>query len=205
MIRILLLEDQHLLREGLKLVLEGDPLLRVEAEAEDGAKALQLLEHQTFDLFLLDLSLPDMDGTECLRRKPGSTPSLVVSMHESAEVVGQAMAAGAQGYVLKTATPGQLRQACHEVAAGGRHIQPGLLQGPSGNRPALQLSPAEHTLLHLHGRGHSRDQLLHALALSPASLDSRIRSICRKLGCQQLEQAYDRAIEAGMLLPNPHR
>ena len=209
MIRILLLEDQHLLREGMKLVLEGDPQLRVSAQAETGGQALQLLEQDEFDLFVLDLSLPDMDGTECLRQRRHPLPALVVSMHESQAIVAQALAAGALGYVLKTASPEQLRQACREVAAGGRHLQPGLLQSaPSvAAVPAaagLQLTAAEHQLLQKVGRGHGWEQLQQELDLSPATLESRVRGLCRKLQSPDLKQAYGRAVELNLILPNPH-
>lgn len=206
MLKILLLEDQHLLREGMKLVLEGDPQLRVSAQAETGAQALQLLEQGEFDLFVLDLSLPDMDGTECLRQRASQIPALVVSMHESQAIVSQALAAGALGYVLKTASPEQLRQACREVAAGNRHLQPGLLPSAPGPAPAQgpQLSPAERQLLLRVGRGHGWEQLQQELDLSPASLESRVRGLCRKLQSPDLEQAYRRALELQLILPNPH-
>ena len=207
MLKILLLEDQHLLREGMKLVLEGDPQLRVSAQAETGAQALELLEQLPFDLFVLDLSLPDMDGTECLRQRQNQVPALVVSMHESSTIVAQALAAGAMGYVLKTATPEELRQSCREVAAGGRHVQPGLLQSvPAPIPPAgPQLTPAERQLLQRVGRGHGWEQLQQELGLSPATLESRVRALCRKLACPDLTQAYGRAVEWQLILPNPHR
>ncbi|MBS2040667.1 response regulator transcription factor [bacterium] len=206
MIRILLLEDQHLLREGMKLVLEGDPQLRVSAQADTGGQALQLLEQGEFDLFVLDLSLPDMDGTECLRQRRRQVPALVVSMHESQTIVAQALAAGALGYVLKTASPEQLRQACREVAAGGRHLQPGLLQSTPSPAAAAGplLTPAERQLLQRVGRGHGWEQLQQELGLSPATLESRVRGLCRKLQQPDLQGAYGRAVELQLILPNPH-
>ena len=228
MIRILLVEDQQLLREGMRLVLEADSQLRVTGQVGGGQEALQAIQTEPYDVVLLDLSLPDMDGTECLAKirqdsRTKKLPVLVVSMHESQVIVQQALEAGADGYVLKTATPFQLRQAAQEVAAGKSYIQAGLLANSA--RPqdgavdalesplrearrgehACHFSKAEREILNLVGREYSWAQMLTHLALSPATLESRVRGLYRKLEVSSLESAYRKATEQGLILPNPHR
>lgn len=200
---VLLVEDQHLLREGLKLLLHADPNVRVVAEASSGREAL---DAPPVDIILMDLSLPDMDGTECiraLRARGVATPILVVSMHEASAIVSEALAAGAQGYVLKSAQPEELRKALAEVHAGRGYLQSTLSVGPPREaRPGL--SSGERELLNRAVRQRDPEQIRAQLGFSERSFTSLLRSLYRKLGVSDLEQAVSVAVRSGFILPDPH-
>jgi DNA-binding NarL/FixJ family response regulator len=211
MISTLLVEDQHLLREGLKLVLQSDPDIRVEAEAETAFQALHLLQQHSFDAVVMDLSLPDQDGLECIeavRAARCPVPILVVTMHQSAQVVQRAQQVGANGYVLKSASPQELRSALRAVAEGQFYLQDCLRQpdsGPPDSGPtAPQLSRSERQLLQRFQQGFLGDQLAAALGLSTATVDSLVRSLLRKLQAANLDEALHQAQCFGIVLKEPH-
>ncbi len=206
MIATLLVEDQHLLREGLKLVLQSDPEIRVEAEAETAFQALHLLQQQSFDAVVMDLSLPDQDGLECIeavRAARCPVPILVVTMHQSPQVVQRAQQVGANGYVLKSASPEELRSALRAVAEGRFYLQECLRQPESGPAAPL-LSRSERQLLQRFQQGCLGDQLAAALGLSTATVESLVRSLLRKLQAASLEQALEQAQRFGIVLKEPH-
>ena len=197
--RVLLVEDQHLLREGLKMVLEAEEDIQVTAQAGSGERALELLGD--CEAVIMDLSLPDIDGLECISRiraAGSSLPILVVSMHQAERIVQRALSLGANGYVLKSAAPSELRQALRAVHSGSRYLQVG--EEPCG--PSL--SGHELNLLRWAGRGQSLEECSLSLGLSLATVRSVLRSLCRKLAVEDLLQGVARARELGLVLPDKH-
>ena len=215
--RVLLVEDQHLLRAGLKLLLESDSAVTV-GEASSAQEALSQLESHSYDIILMDLSLADMDGLRCIeaiRDRGCNTPILVVSMHEADHIVRSALAAGATGYVLKTVSASELRLALAQVQSGASYLQASLrhvLDGPAPVRPEARplraetpsLTRLERDVLQMSVRGLSSNQLREQLSLSECTLESHLRSLFRKLQVERLEQAVGRAIAIGLILPDPH-
>src|SRR5436190_2874718 len=128
MISIILAEDHHLVRKGLKSLLAAEPGLNLVAEAGDGVEAAELVEKLRPDLLLLDLMIPRLHGLEVIRRVRRSTKTkiVVVSMHSDEPYVMEALKTGAAGYVLKDSTPEDLVQAIHTIVAGGYYVSPKL-------------------------------------------------------------------------------
>ncbi len=210
MLNLLLVEDQHLLRQGLKMMLEADSRLAVVAEAENGREALQQLSALNCDAIIMDLSLPDMDGLDCIRAIRAArytVPILVVTMHQADHIVQQAMTIGAQGYVLKSAYRDDLLAALFTVCEGGTYIQSGLCVSgvaPVKASSSVELSLSEKAVLNRAVRKISPDQIRHQQGLSERSFSSLLRSIFRKLSVTTLEQAVQVSVQSGYILPDPH-
>lgn len=207
--RILLVEDQGLFRQGLKRLLEAEPCLRVTGEAGRAEEALERLEQSSFDLLMTDLSLPDRDGLWLVRRVAQDHPDLpvvVVSMHQDPRTVQRTLQAGARGYLLKTATAEQLLQAVHCAARGETYLQPELdPKAPLPPDPLPTLSLAEVEVLHFARRGLLPEEVRQRLSLSEPTFQSRVRSICRRLGVDDLTAAVERALEARVLIADEHQ
>ena len=201
MVRALLVEDQHLLRAGMKLVLEATGEISVVVEASTGEETVRLGLSTSCDVILMDLSLPDTDGLSCIRslRSGGcAVPILVVTAHTAAGVVRESFAAGAQGSVQKTSQPEELRRAVLAVAGGDSFVPEGIsLAEPSS---AVSLTTLEREALLLTARGGE----LATLGLSERTLASHMRSLFRKLGVATLEEGVGRARELGLILVDPH-
>jgi len=198
-IRALLVEDQHLLRAGMKLVLEATGEIAVTLEAATGEETVRR-GLEPCDVILMDISLPDTDGVSCIRQLRAlgcAVPILVVTAHTAAGVVQQALGAGAQGYVLKTSLPEELRRAVLEVAAGRAYVQAGL-ELASPELPTLTTLEREALVLTYRG------EPLAQLGLSERTLASHMRSLYRKLGVESLEAAVERARELGLIVVDPH-
>lgn len=128
-LRVLLADDHALVRSGLRLILELQPDIVVVGEAEDGAQALALAAELQPDLLLTDITMPPPDGIEVARRIAAELPGIktvVVSMHEDSQIMREAMAAGASGYLIKRSIPSELTDAIRVVAAGGQYVAPGI-------------------------------------------------------------------------------
>ena len=205
--KVLLVEDQHLLREGLKMVLEADREIRVVAQAGSAQQALE--SSSDCDAVVMDLSLPDMDGLECIVRLRASgyrQPILVVTMHSAGAIVRRALNVGANGYVLKSAEPTELRRALRAVHSGQSYVQE-CLQDTLTSAPepaAPMLTGHELNLLRWAGRGQPLEECSISLGLSLATARSLLRSLCRKLQAEDLTQGVVRARELGLLLPDRH-
>ncbi len=164
MISIILAEDHHLVRKGLRSLLAAEAGLTLVAEAADGLEAVELVEKLKPDLLLLDLMIPRLHGLEVIRRvhRHSTTKVIVVSMHSDEPYVTEALKTGAAGYVLKDATPEDLLQAIRTVIAGGHYVSPKLRKcaltatfrrpQDSGD-PYDSLTPRERLVLHFAAEG----------------------------------------------------
>ena len=125
MIRLLIVDDHELMREGLKQLLEGENDIAVSAEAGNGEETLAIMQDGTFDLVLLDLSMPGIHGVELIKKikeRPDSPPILVLSMHNEPEIVKRKLKFGASGYITKDSSAKDLLEAMRKVASGERFI-----------------------------------------------------------------------------------
>ncbi|PYQ62598.1 MAG: DNA-binding response regulator, partial [Acidobacteria bacterium] len=163
-IRTLLVEDETLVRQGIRKLLELDPRIEVAAEAADGEEALRRIGEDRPDVVLLDVRMPKLDGLgvlRALRDRPGAPPCLVLTTFDDRALALEAIREGARGYLRKDVTLGELVAAVETLAAGGTHLQPALtaalLEGarahplPAAPEPVLvePLTPRETEVLRL--------------------------------------------------------
>jgi len=131
MIRIMITDDHAIVRQGLRQILSETDDLKVTGEAETGFQAIKIVRQKTFDVMLLDISLPDRNGIEILKQVKKDQPSLavlVLSMHTEHEFAVRALKAGAAGYLNKQSAPAQLVTAIRQVAAGDKYVSPAVAQ-----------------------------------------------------------------------------
>ena len=214
-LRIVLADDHHLIRSGLKLLLGSHENLAIAGEASDGAAALLLVEQLQPDILLLDLSMPGMDGLECLRElKQRNLPTrvIVLTMFEDENYVLAAMLAGAQGYVQKSAIDTELFQAIDNVAAGRLHLNESsaksllsmlLVERQKVASPpvAAVLSPRELEVLRWYARGFSLREIGEQLGLSIKTVDTYKTRIMEKLGFEKKSELIAYAAKQGLFEP----
>ena len=219
-IRVALADDHHLIRSGLKHLLGSDDSLEIVGEASDGTAALQLTEALQPDILVLDLSMPGMDGMECLReikRRGLATRVIVLTMYEDENYILEAMMAGASGYVQKSSVDTELFQAIQNVTVGQIHLNPAnsqsllslLLVGRQnengGSSSAIQLSPREQEVLNLYARGFSLKEIGEQLCLSVKTVDTYKTRIMEKLSITKKNELISYAIKHGLLDPSTHK
>jgi DNA-binding NarL/FixJ family response regulator len=215
-IRACLVDDQTLVREGIRGLLALADDIEVVAEAGDGEQALAAIAEHDPDVVLLDLRMPRMDGIAVLeqlqRDHDQPPPVLVLTTFNDDELVLRALRAGARGYLLKDVTLEQLIAAIHRLAAGGTLIQPaitaGLLErlGPrsAGHDPIApppSLTPREQDVLGLVAAGFPNRDVAAALHLSEGTVKNHVSSILLKLDARDRTQAVLRAVELGLVDP----
>ena len=207
-IRVLIVDDHSVVREGLRMFLERDPDLEVVGEAADGAEALEQARQMRPDVVIMDLLMPVMDGiaaTQAIRRELPETEVLALtSVLESASVV-EAIRAGAIGYLLKDTRAAELRKAIKAAAAGQVQLSPqasahllGAIRTPELPEP---LTPREMDVLRLLAQGQSNKEIARALHLVEETVKSHVRHILAKLGVQSRTQAVLAAIRLGIVSP----
>ena len=207
-IRVLVVDDHSVVREGLRMFLARDPDLEVVGEAADGADAVEQARHMRPDVVIMDLLMPVMDGiaaTRVIRRELPETEVLALtSVLESASVV-EAIRAGAIGYLLKDTQAFELRKAIKAAAAGQVQLSPqasayllGAVRMPEMPEP---LTPREMDVLRLLAQGQSNKGIARTLHLVEETVKSHVRHILAKLGVQSRTQAVLAAIRLGIVSP----
>ena len=188
-IRVLLVDDHPLLRDGVRMRLHVTPHIRVIGEAGNAYEAAQLTERMRPDIVLTDIRMPDTNGIQMARAFRDRFPAarvLILSMHHDAEYVQRAITFGVRGYVLKDGPSHQLVEAVDVVHRGGRYFSPEL--GVSGDdmpaavtRASHQLTPREAAVLSLLAEGHSNKEIAHALGASVRTVETHRLHLRRKL------------------------
>jgi DNA-binding NarL/FixJ family response regulator len=215
MIRILLVDDQRLMREGLRTLLELEPDLRVAGEAGDGQAALEAYAALQPDVVLMDVRMPGMDGVEATRRLraqwPGARVIILTTFDEDATVF-EGLRAGAQGYLLKDVSGVELAEAVRAVAAGGALIEPSVARrvlaefarlAPPARPPdaglAEPFSEREREIVRLVAAGLSNREIGERLCLAEGTVKNYVTTILQKLGARDRTQAALRAREMGLI------
>lgn len=187
-VHILLIDDHPLVRDGLRARLETIPHFAVVAEAGNASEALQQASSQTIDLALMDINLAGMNGIELTGRFNALYPEiaiLMLSMHDKAEYVMQAIQAGARGYVLKDAPALDIITAIDTVMSGGIYYSAGLAKQLSRPLPpALLLTSREREVLHCIATGKSNKHIAREMNLSVRTVETHRLNIKRKLGIE---------------------
>lgn len=207
-IRILLVDDHAVVRNGLRTFLSYDPELEVVGEAADGARALSAARELRPDVVLMDLLMPGMDGitaTGAIRRELPETEVLALtSVLEDASVVG-AVRAGAIGYLLKDTQADALCQAIKAAAAGQVQLTPKaaarLMQALTTAESPEALTERETDVLKLLARGYSNKQIAQSLSNTEKTIKTHVSRILSKLGVQSRTQATLYAIRTGLVSP----
>ena len=216
-IRVLLCDDQSLVRSGFRMIIEARPGLEVAGEAEDGLQAIQLARDTEPDVILMDVRMPNLDGIEATRQIVASGSRariLVLTTYDADEYVYAAIQAGASGFLLKDAQPAQLAEAIQVIAAGDALLAPSVTRrllaqfaralpaGQAATLPALsELTARETEVLRLLASGLSNAELAQRLFVSEATVKSHVSSLLRKLGLRDRVQAVIFAYEAGLITP----
>jgi DNA-binding NarL/FixJ family response regulator len=214
-VSLLLVDDQRLMRAGLRTLLELEPDLRVVAEAENGQQALEIYRQHAPDVVLMDIRMPVMDGVEATHRLRESDPDariIILTTFDDDEYVFDALRAGALGYLLKDVSGAELAAAIRTVASGGALIEPSVarkvlaefsrLPQPSpvraGSLPE-PLSERETEILGLLAQGLTNKEIAARLFLAEGTVKNYVSSILGKIGARDRAQAVIRARELGLL------
>ncbi len=211
---VLLADDHKLLRSGLKLLLQRNPDLLVVGEAADGEETLRLFGQLEPDILLLDLSMPNMDGMECLREIKSRRPDakvIILTMHEDENYIRQAMQAGASAYVQKSAADTDLFKAIEAVQAGELYLSQQdsklllhvlLSRGQETvdkQAPYVLLSPREREVLRLIAHGYSLAEVAEKLSLSIKTVDTYKVRLMEKLAATKKSELVSYALKYGLL------
>lgn len=215
-IRVVLADDDALLRAGVAVVLGTDPDISVVGQAADGLEAFALCRSLTPDVVLMDVRMPGIDGIEATRRIVGAglaTRSLVLTTFNHDEYVWAALRAGASGFLLKRASPERLIEAVHVIAAGEALLDPAVTRdlvarfvGAPVSRgrhdPRLAgLTERELQVLTLVAEGYTNEELAALLTIAESTAKTHVKRILAKIGARDRAQAVVIAYRAGLVTP----
>ncbi len=212
-IRVLIADDQALVRAGFALIVDARDDLEVVAEAADGAAAVQLTADRQPDVVLMDVRMPGVDGVEATRRIVASGSAarvIVLTTYDLDEYVGAALRAGASGFLLKDVRPAELVEGIRAVARGDALLAASVtrrlldqyartLPGAPATVDTGPLSDREVEVFRLVAAGRSNAEIAADLTLSEATVKSHVSAILRKLGLRDRVQAVVRAYEIGLV------
>jgi DNA-binding NarL/FixJ family response regulator len=218
MIRIVLVDDQQLVRAGFRMVLDYQPDMTVVGEAGDGAAALQLLRTTEADVVVMDLRMPVLDGVAATRQICAAGPRprvLVLTTFDTDAEAFAALQAGASGFLLKTAPPDELLSAIRVVAGGEAVLAPRLTRqlldrfagrfvpSPEAPEAPAGLTDREREVLLLLAQGLSNAEIGRRLQVVEGTVKTHIGRILAKLRLRNRSQAVVYAYESGLVRPNP--
>jgi DNA-binding NarL/FixJ family response regulator len=216
-IRVLLVDDDDLMRAGLRSVLASDDTIEVTGEAGDGGEALTCVRKGLPHVVLMDIRMPGVDGISATRELLADSPEvkvLVLTTFEDDEYIFDALSAGASGFLLKRTKPEELIAAIHTVADGDSLLSPSVTRrvidrmatepvtGLSGARLDA-LTPREREVLELIGRGLSNREIADTFVIEESTVKTHVKRILMKLGLRDRVQAVILAYETGLIRPGP--
>ncbi|HXC39765.1 MAG TPA: response regulator transcription factor [Burkholderiales bacterium] len=205
-IKVLLVDDHATVREGLRTMLGNEPDMEVDS-AEDGRDALKLARELKPDVVVMDVTMPRLNGIDATAQLKRALPHanvIVLSMHDSVEVVQRAFEAGASGYLLKESTGWEIVDAIRAVRAGRRYlsrkIDAAQLERHAGEQgdPLKRLSRREREVLQLVVEGHTSAEIATMVSLSPKTVDSYRSRLMQKLDVRDLPSLVKLAIRLGL-------
>ncbi|MBC7234429.1 MAG: response regulator transcription factor [Chloroflexi bacterium] len=218
MISVLLVDDQAIVRQGLRSLLSLEPDIVVVGEAADGEQALRLVAQLQPEIVLLDVRMPHMDGLTALRRIKNLAPRvsvIMVTLYDDPNYLLEAVASGAAGYILKDASREELVRAVRVVADGGAIIDPTMMPGllrqiaqilPVHGVPLLpheelaeRLTEREIEVLRLIAKGYTNQQIAEVLVLSPTTVKTHVQNILQKMNVSDRTQAAVQAVRGGLI------
>lgn len=213
MIRVALVEDQTIVRQGLRSLLELVSDIEVVGEAADGEEGIHLIEAERPDVVLLDLRMPRLDGVGMLKRlreRGSAPPALILTTFDDDAMLFDAVRAGARGWLLKDVSLERLTSAIRTLAAGGSCIEPAITEriirslektdvAFDSAQVTEPLTDREKTMLRFLAGGYSNREIAEMLQISDGTVKNHISSILSKLGVRDRTRAVLKAIDIGLL------
>jgi DNA-binding NarL/FixJ family response regulator len=222
MIRVLIADDDHLMRAGLAELLSGEPAIEVAGQASTGREAIERTRRLDPDVVLMDVRMPDLDGIEATRELASAAPTakvLILTTFERDDYVFGALRAGASGFLLKRTRPEELIAAVQTIAAGDSLLSPSvarrvidrMAQQPTpelADRAVLdELTPREHEVFDLVARGLSNREIAAELVVEESTIRTHVKRILMKLGLRDRVQvvifAYETGVNRSSATPDP--
>ena len=216
MIRVLIADDEAIVRDGLRAIVELEPDMEVVAEAADGGEAVELAAKHSLDVALIDIRMPNVDGLEATRRLaalPTAPRVLVLTTFDHNEYVYEAMKAGASGFLLKDVRRGQLTEAIRKAVDGDMLVAPAITRRlieefcrrPSSDdarqKELADLTPREVEVLTLVGCGLSNREIAETLVVAETTVKTHVARLLSKLDLRNRAQAVVVAYETGLVRP----
>jgi two-component system, NarL family, response regulator len=201
-IRVIVADDHLILRLGLVTLINGEPDMRVVAEASSGQEVIELVRRHHPDVTLLDLRMPGLGGVEAIAAVCGEDPAariIVLTIHKGDEAVYRALRAGARGYLLKDVPCEEILAAIRTVHEGGRSIPPAIAARMAERIRHTDLTPREVDVLKLIAKGCSNKQVGERLGIAEATVKNHVVSLLGKLGVQDRTHAVTLALERSII------
>lgn len=207
MIRIFIADDQALVRQGIRALLQTDSEFVIAGEAASGSAAVALVARDAVDVLLLDVRMPDKSGIDVIRelaQKDDLPPTLILTTFDDDAAVIDGIRSGARGFLLKDASFEQLASAIRALASGSTAFQPAtaerLFRAPPAHRTnGDQLTDRETEVVRLMAGGFSNKEIAHALGTAEGTIKNHVSNILAKLGARDRTRAVLRALERGLL------
>ncbi|MEU0218963.1 response regulator transcription factor [Streptomyces sp. NPDC006265] len=212
--RILLADDHHLVRRGVRLILDSEPDLTVVAEAGDGAEAIEAARTHHPDLAVLDIAMPRLTGLQAARELSRIQPELrilILTMYDNEQYFFEALAAGASGYVLKSVADRDLVEACRATMRDEPFLYSGAVNALIRNYldrvregqslPARAITDREEEILKLVAEGHTSQEIADILVISPKTVERHRANLLQKLGMKDRLELTRYAIRVGLIEP----
>jgi DNA-binding NarL/FixJ family response regulator len=218
-VRVLIADDQQLVRTGFRLILQSEPDIEVVGEATNGGEAVALAREQRPDVVLMDIRMPELDGIEATRQltaRHGDPPTrvLILTTFDLDEYVFDALRAGASGFLLKDVAAGQLAAGVRMVAAGDALLAPTITQRlieqfaasiPEPPPGLEELTPRELEIFRLVAKGKSNAEIATELIIGETTVKTHVTRLLMKLGLRDRIQAVVLAYETGIVTPTRRR
>jgi DNA-binding NarL/FixJ family response regulator len=213
-LRILLADDHAMVRAGIRVLIETVPNVVVAGEAGTGREALELAKKEAPDIALVDLAMPEMDGMRVVQKMKESHPKVkvvILSMHRNADLVLEALRAGAAGYIVKDGASSELEAAIHTVARGETYLSPSVasmviassLGRASGSAAAQGLTPRQRQVLQLLVAGRSMKEIAYSLGVSLKTVEAHRALLMDRLKIHDIPGLVRYAMRTGLTPPEP--